>query len=487
MVDLSRRPKRWLASLLPPWRAGRSAPQEATAGEARQRRVVIVGGGASGVLLAAHLLRARDAAIEVALIERAPSIGKGLAYGTTHPHFLLNVRAENMSAFADAPDHFTRWLARHGPAGRENAGFSFVERRIYACYLASLVEPHLEGKDGGGPLRLHRGEAVAIDIAPNAAVVKLGDGTAVAGDCVVLATGNEMQPEQRLGAPYASPWLSSDEVPIPRTATVAIRGTGLTMVDYALALQANGHTGPIYALSRRGLLPHVHRATPGFRLQPEDIPFGTDLVPLWRWSRALVREKAEEGLDWRACVDALRPYSWELWRRLPPESKRRFLRHARVWWDMHRHRMAPEVEARVRGLIASGQLRIIAAKIVDLTPDGPGLRVAYRRRGRCETETLRVDRLVDCTGVHSSPALSTNPVIRDLVAKGLARADPLDLGLDIGTDWALIDAEGRPSERLFAVGPLTRYAGWETTAIPDIRLQCAELTRRLAAVGRRVH
>jgi uncharacterized NAD(P)/FAD-binding protein YdhS len=62
--------------------------------------------------------------------------------------------------------------------------------------------------------------------------------------------------------------------------------------------------------------------------------------------------------------------------------------------------------------------------------------------------------------------------------------DAFDLGLDVTTDWALIDAQGRTSVRLFAIGPVTRYACWETTAIPDIRRQCAELTAHLMAAER---
>jgi uncharacterized NAD(P)/FAD-binding protein YdhS len=450
-----------------------------------QKRAVIVGGGASGVLLAAQLLNAAGSDLHVTLVERASEVGQGLAYGTTHPHFLLNVRAANMSAFANVPDHFTQWLSDHRiTAGGEDPGFAFVERRLYACYLASLIEPHLARDGRHGRLEVRHGEAVTVDVTPGAAVVALSDGTRIAGDFVVLATGNETPPEQRLDAPYASPWFTSDEVGIERTAAVAIRGTGLTMIDVLLALSANGHIGPVYALSRRGRLPQVHRAAPPLHLAREDIPFEADLVPLWCWFRRLVRLNAERGVDWRACIDALRPYSWERWRQLPLESKRRFLRHARVWWDMHRHRMAADVEGRIGRLIACGQVRVLAARILAVTPDGSDLRVTFRRRGQSADEALRVDRFIDCSGVHSNPEQSENPVIRDLVAKGLARSDPLGLGLDVTNDWALIDAQGKTSERLFAIGPLTRYAGWETTAIPDIRRQCAELTARLTAAPR---
>ena len=58
------------------------------------RQIVIVGGGASGTLLATQLLRqgARRPA-SVTLVESGPSVGLGLAYGTTDEVHRLNVPA----------------------------------------------------------------------------------------------------------------------------------------------------------------------------------------------------------------------------------------------------------------------------------------------------------------------------------------------------------------------------------------------------------
>jgi uncharacterized NAD(P)/FAD-binding protein YdhS len=78
--------------------------------------IIIIGGGASGVLLALHLLRGPDRRFEVTIIERRAELGAGVAYATNHPDHLLNVRASNMSAFPDDPGHFVRWLA-----GRQSA------------------------------------------------------------------------------------------------------------------------------------------------------------------------------------------------------------------------------------------------------------------------------------------------------------------------------------------------------------------------------
>ena len=75
--------------------------------------------------------------------------------------------------------------------------------------------------------------------------------------------------------------------------------------------------------------------------------------------------------------------------------------------------------------------------------------------------------------------MSANPLVAQLLAEGMARVDPLGIGLDVDDDCALIDAGGRASDRLFAVGPMSQAAFWEAIAVPDIRPQAAALARRL--------
>src|SRR5262249_38663275 len=82
-------------------------------------------------------------------------------------------------------------------------------------------------------------------------------------------------------------------------------------------------------------------------------------------------------------------------------------------------------------------------------------------------------------GIVKDPAATSNPAVRSLFDQGLARVDPLRIGIEITPDCAVVDRNGLPSRRLFAIGPLTRAAFWEIIAIPDIRNQCAELAERL--------
>jgi uncharacterized NAD(P)/FAD-binding protein YdhS len=190
--------------------------------------------------------------------------------------------------------------------------------------------------------------------------------------------------------------------------------------------------------------------------------------------------KCKTGGDWRSVVDGLRPHVRAIWRAMPSRARQRFLEHARPWWDIHRHRMAPEVEAKIRALQESGQLRILAGHLLEVNAKRDGASVSIRPRASKALVRLEVSRIVSCRGLTSDPRRSSNPLVAQLVAEGYARADPLGIGLDVDNDCAVVDANGRASERIFAVGPMSQAAFWESIAVPDIHLQAAALAQRLS-------
>jgi uncharacterized NAD(P)/FAD-binding protein YdhS len=78
---------------------------------------------------------------------------------------------------------------------------------------------------------------------------------------------------------------------------------------------------------------------------------------------------------------------------------------------------------------------------------------------------------------------SSNPLIQSLLERGYARPDPLRIGLDVTTACEVVGRDGTTSDRLLAVGPLTRGTFWEIEAIPDIRVQTATVASALTRDG----
>lgn len=87
--------------------------------------------------------------------------------------------------------------------------------------------------------------------------------------------------------------------------------------------------------------------------------------------------------------------------------------------------------------------------------------------------------MINCTGPQGDLLRSSDPLVRRMLAARRIRPDALRLGLDIDRDGHVIDGEGRASEHILAIGPMTRGDLWEVVAVPDIRVQVSALARRL--------
>ena len=441
-----------------------------------RKSVVIVGGGASGVLLAAHLLRAEPASVRVTLIERRRAMGQGVAYSARQQDHLLNVPAPGMSAFADDPEHFWRWLSARGLAG-DGDRFVFVPRRHYGAYLRDV----LAEASAGGELVVLNATATDLTTSGDGVEIALDTGERIAGDIGVLAVGHEENPARSRGIAVR---VGSDaDTPLDAAAAVMILGSGLSMVDAWLTLAQAGHRGPVTVVSRHGLLPQEHRPAPTIEFAPEDVPLGQDVRRFERWFRTRVECHIRAGGDWRGVVDALRPYNQRIWQGWDTASRRGFLEHVRPFWNIHRHRLPPELHARMVETIERGQMRLIAGKIVDLAHDGAAVRAGIRRRGAQAIEMASVARVYDCGGVTVDVEQSSNPLIRALLARGAARPDRLHIGLDVTAGTQVVAADGTASDRLYALGPLTRGTFFEIDAIPDIRVQAAGLTKALLSAA----
>ena len=163
---------------------------------ASARSIAVIGGGASGALIAAHLLKCADDDVHLTLIEPRAQIGRGLAYATENESHRLNVRASNMSAFPDDPDHFWRWLRASGHAGEDR--FCFVPRLVYGRYLASLIEDRLTEPEAGR-LRWLRKTVVGLKEHDGSVVLRFSSRETAAFDVAILCCGHE--PSEHLAAP----------------------------------------------------------------------------------------------------------------------------------------------------------------------------------------------------------------------------------------------------------------------------------------------
>ena len=479
----------------------------ASTGSAVVRTIGIIGGGFTGALLALHLLRRCDDQDRIFLIEKAGRFGAGLAYSTGNAHHLLNVRAGNMSAFSAEPDHFVDWLRRlpdQIPPNPKGAMIdddppgpsSFVPRGVFGAYVQQSLAKAIWRGQRGDRLTIVNDEAVGVERKPEGLALQLAVGRRLIVDTAVLAVGN-FPPARNAGPIFGDPWDERALNGLDPDAPVLILGTGLTMVDTVISLLDQGHTGPIQAISRRGLLPRQHvgaipdetgeiRLPKPWEFDPK--PSGRSLVQLTQVVRRTIDRAERGGRGWRGVIDGLRPHTQRLWREMSTVERKRFLRHLRPWWDVHRHRAAPQVMARLTEARERGQLQIVAGKIIATAAGAEDVSVEVKLRGGDAAVAYRGARLIDCSGLNSDCTKVDQPLLKQLLETGLMTPDPLRLGIDVSDHGALIDRDDRPAADLFALGPITKGAFWEIIAVPDLRIACEAMAERLlpqAAEARR--
>jgi len=155
-------------------------------------RITIIGGGASGTLLALNLLKyTGERRLEINLVEKRPHIGRGVAFSTQEDSHLLNVPAAKMGAYADDVEHFHRWLNDNE---MEYSATAFVPRRIFGEYLREQVEEANKNKSENVELNIFDDEAVDVQFDEGKANVQLASGDHIYSEKVALAFGNFLPP-----------------------------------------------------------------------------------------------------------------------------------------------------------------------------------------------------------------------------------------------------------------------------------------------------
>jgi uncharacterized NAD(P)/FAD-binding protein YdhS len=444
------------------------------------QNIVIVGGGLSSRLLIIQLLEAaRDQPFKLTVIEKESPERLGDAFCTDKEYHLLNVPVSKLSAFPERPCDLLEWLTVQGYG---YGGNSFIPRNVYKRYIVAAVDREVRLNGRNVQLCFLQGEVCDIDRENR--TVMLSCSTQIEADKVILALGNFPPAAPTSGTCdyencpgyYKSAWQNHLFSGLGPAEPVLIIGTGLTMVDVVLMLQERRHTGHILALSHHGFVPVVHKQTgiyPPFFHELEDL---ATAIEVFRVIKAHICKARQSGIDWRAVIDSLRPFTHEIWRNLPPAEKDKFMEHLRHLWGVARHRMAPENAVRIDSLIRNGRLRIIAGRIITIKGIAANkFLVEFMERGLKEIRLLPVNAIVNCMGPASNYNKIAQPLLKNLLKKGLIQVDEMRLGIDCLPDGSVIGKNGRPSDFLFTLGPPMKGVLWESTAIPEIRSQAQRL------------
>ncbi|TPE46631.1 FAD/NAD(P)-binding protein [Amaricoccus solimangrovi] len=450
--------------------------------------VAVLGGGFAGAATAYHLARAlpsREARIVV--VEPRPVLGRGLAYGSDDPAHRINVPAAKMSLIPDEPGHFVSWLTAEGirmsPGTLTLSGDCFPERRIFGQYVAAQLGRFV----ASGVIRHRRAAAIRVARRDDGYDIDLSNGATFAADLVVLAMSHPaprvpwalrgLTGSRRL---IADPYDNARVAAIARSDRVLVVGSGLASADAVASLDRRGFHGHVTVLSRHGLRSRGH----GTVVAPSPADFARPpertAVGILGRVRAAVAADAMRGQSWHAALDRVREQGDAIWSALDPVERSRLARHLRRFWDVHRFRVAPQVEAVLARLNAAGRLDFAAARLIDATEEQEGVLARYRPRHATETLSARFDTVVIATGPDHAEAIPSSPVLRALAAGGLIEPDPLGLGLRVAGRCRAVARDGTASETLYVAGPLARGDVGELMGVPEVARHAERLAGLLA-------
>ena len=452
--------------------------------------IAIIGGGFCGSALLIQLARQSQNPLEIILINKENPLSKGIAYSSYNPKHILNVPAAKMSAFPDDPDNFINWIKSKPEFSEyvnEDLNDRFMPRVIYGKYLKELFEETVNNLPPNIFLKIIEDEVT--DVIPSESVtdIILKKGDPVKADKVVLALGNFGPEDPRIQNNdffksknyFSNPWKQEAVSGLNDDDNVLIIGTGLTMVDNVLSLLDKGFKGTIFALSTNGYFPLSHKKRKPYTDILSELHPPYTMAGLFKIFRKHIKYVLSHGITGEAVVDAVRPKTQEIWLSLTLDDKIRFMSHIRHLWGVARHRLPKEIFEQMQELISVKKLQIIGGRIQDIEEHNGRIIVTYKERKTQLIKELNINRIINCTGPKTDLSKIDDELIVNLLKRGLITADEMKLGINALPDGTIIQKDHSVSSKLFTIGSLLKGILWESTAVPELRVQAQSLANEL--------
>lgn len=457
-------------------------------------KIGIIGGGFTGTMTAAQLVKQATEPCEIVLINENETLNKGIAFNPYSGKHLLNVIAAKMSAYPDQPDHFLDWVMRKDDfreMDRTLIANAFLPRRLYGSYLCSIWE---ETKKSAATkkIRLTVVDSFVsdLDVSSDTVSLTLDNGSELNVDYCVIATGNQMPRNPGIknmgfyNSPnyFRNPWMVDSVKDLHDYLPVLIIGNGLTMVDTVLGLSEQGFKREIYSISPNGfnILPHRHNGLMYSKLT-EEITGDLSLFDLVKLINKHIKTVRAYGVSAEPVIDSLRPHTQKIWQWLSETEKALFMARLRHLWGVARHRIPLHSHDKIQQLRIDGRLHINSGKIINIEESKDFIEVVYFDRKDHEMKTIKVSRVINCTGPETDLMKLEQNFLKSCCLKGILKQDRFKLGIIANTEsFQIIDANnGQPHANLFTLGSNLKGELWESTAVNELRTQAEKLAEKL--------
>tara|TARA_Y100000589_G_scaffold316123_1_gene340497 strand:+ start:440 stop:1807 length:1368 start_codon:yes stop_codon:yes gene_type:complete len=443
--------------------------------------IAIVGAGYTSAALLMHLLeRMPDFAEKIAVFGRG-SFGHGAAFGTLHPDYRLNVRAQIMQLRPTKPDLFPNWAEAclqdedaYCEAGK------FYRRVDFARYIDHELS-QLPYKEDVKFIRQH---VISVRYEHNSSNwhLRTDTGEEYTALTLILATGN---PEPDWPCPVEkdclqheghllikSPWTGSWLHDCDPEQTVLLVGGGLTALDTIYALGRAGHRGKIHLVTPLGILPPAQTGwVPAEAIKwPDDISSASAVIKFMMSHLNRQPQYLWTDSEWQSRFEALRVHLNPVWRRLPAAEKRRLMVHLGGSWSLARYRSAPQTSQMAAEMISSGQLVLHTGRVNQISA---GNRSESFSACLSSGQPLKANIIVNCTGI------GRDPLIAAMIGDHVIQADAFGWGPQLAEDLKLCSGDGDPYPFGYGIGAMTAGSEGDVVGATTIARQAASLAHHL--------
>jgi len=457
------------------------------------KKTGIIGGGFTGTVLVAQLVKKASKPCEIIVINNKDTLNKGIAYNTYSNKHLLNVITGKMSAFPDKPDDFLDWVMQKPDFKEKDRTLicnSFLPRYLYGEYLTEIWTQTEElAKSKHIELIIKETSVADIQLEDKMISIELENNTHLKVDRCVIATGNQLPRNPKIKNMdfyrsknyHQNPWSITAVKDCKPDLPILIIGNGLTMVDTVFGLLEKGFKETIYSISPNGfnILPHRHNGLKYTKLT-EELKEEITLHELIRLINKHIKTTRGFGISAEPVIDSLRPHTQRIWKSFTEQEKTLFMSRLRHLWGVARHRIPLHSHDKIQQLRIDGKLHINSGRLINFEESKECIEVIYFDKKEKIEKSIKVSRVINCTGPETDLMHLENNFLNKCLLKGILVQDHLKLGIKTDTDsFRIINAEGKLHRNLFTIGSNLKGELWESTAVNEIRVQTEKLAEIL--------
>ena len=501
----------------------------------RRIAIAIVGGGASGVGLAASMVEYLPVGLStvnlsITLFDACGFHG-GNAYAPDTSRNLMNTTCGAIDRGFGGEFGFLRWVEGNTDKWRPLLNErtldtdNYAPRQVVGLYLSDLLA-HTQRKAADREWCLETIKEEVVDIEPPATpkhdyVLHTASGARYQARYVYLALGhlqrlkteNDHYADRYYHSPYPIDRLIEE---IPRTARVGVIGTRLSAIDVAIGLASAGHKGGVVCVSRGGRLPAV-RADQGkyefrkleraqleqelrgrksmLRLVDVASMLGSEIEhaegrhvglddivnenagPVDYYEREVALAKGRTR-PWQSVLYATNRNIDLLWHHLADDDKQLLMSKWLNDWLTYRASIPRENAERILALMKAGRLQVCGgARNFRFDHQSGDFSISFDTG-----DAISVQYVVSAIGSAGRIEDADSTLIRKLLDRGLV--NPHRFG---GVDCRFENGQVNPApgavpveSRMFAIGPITSGVYFFTTALEIIWRQAVQRTQDLA-------